>query len=72
MTGLGQQAPICNFMKMINQYPIVGDNLKKDTETSFNNKRAGIPVSSKEHRWEIFDTICFIFRLGRFHSYRCL
>lgn len=50
MTGLEQWAPICNFMKMINHYPIVGDNLKKDSETLLTIKGEGIPVSSKEHR----------------------
>lgn len=73
MTGLRQQASICNFMKMINQYPIVGDNHKKETET-LTIKKAGGSISNMEYTQETFEigTVCFICRFGSFHSHPML
>lgn len=47
MTGLRQQAPMCNFMKIINQYPIMGDNLKKETEAPLTLKSQEAPFPTR-------------------------
>lgn len=38
---------MCNFMKIINQYPIMGDNLKKETETPLTLKRQEAPFPTR-------------------------